>query len=167
MGSHRKTDMSDAKLLGEKIKGIRIAMMTTCEGDELHSRPMATLDEDFDGDLWFFTYATAPKVSEVAARNQVNLSYTKEADNVYVSISGTAELVQDRKKIKSLWKPFLKAWFPNGEDDPNVTLLKVHVENAEIWDAPSGKMGRLYSTLKSLATGARDSATNDIKLDMK
>lgn len=165
---HHAKDLSDAKLLNDKIKGIRIAMMTTVDANErLHSRPMATQDQDFDGDLWFFTYDNAPKVDNVSTHHQVNISYVKESDNLYVSVSGTAELVRDRKKIKDLWKPMLKAWFPNGEDDPHLALLKVHVENAEIWDAPSGKMGRLYSIMKGMATGGKDDATADIKLDMK
>ena len=166
--THHGKDLSDVKLLRDKIKGVRIAMMTTVDADDkLHSRPMATQDQDFDGDLWFFTYDNAPKVDNVAVHRQVNISYAKESDNLYVSVSGTAELVRDRKKIKDLWKPMLKAWFPNGNDDPHVALLKVHVESAEIWDAPSGKMGRLYSAMKGISTGGRDDATSDIKLDMK
>lgn len=166
--SHHTQDKSDVKLLSDKIKGIRIAMMTTIEQDNvLRSRPMVTQDMEFDGDLWFFTYDNAAKVGQLAAHNQVNLSYAKESDNLYISASGTSELVRDRKKVKDLWKPMLKAWFPNGPDDPNIALLKVHVESAEIWDAPSGSMGRLFSAAKGMATGGKDDATTDVKLDMR
>ena len=91
---------NDVKLLGDKIKGIRIAMMTTVEADDvLRSRPMATQDMDFDGDLWFFTKASAPKVDDVEHHQQVNLNYAKPDDNLFVSVSGTAQLVRDRQKM--------------------------------------------------------------------
>lgn len=165
---HHGKDLSDAKLLNDKIKGIRVAMMTTVDADgKLHSRPMVTQEQDFDGNLWFFTYDNAPKVDNVSVHHQVNISYAKEPDNLYVSVSGTAELVREREKLNALWRPLLKVWFPNGKGDPHLALLKVHVESAEIWDVPSGRMGRLYSAMKGIATGSRDDVTTDIKLDMK
>src|SRR5438270_10083001 len=97
------------KTLGEKVKGIRTAMLTTEHDDgTLISRPMATLDVEFDGELWFFTYADAHKVGDIRHDQQVNLSYVNEHDNRYVSVSGTAQLVRDRATIDELWKPFLK-----------------------------------------------------------
>src|SRR5689334_858328 len=56
----------DVKKLGELIKDIKFAMLTTVEPDgSLHSRPMATQEVEFDGDLWFFTGASTAKVDEV------------------------------------------------------------------------------------------------------
>jgi general stress protein 26 len=159
---------NDAKVLSDKIKGIRIAMLTTIDQDgALRSRPMATQEMEFDGDLWFFTYADSPKVEDVKEYEQVNISYAKPDDNLFVSVAGTAQLVRDRQKIQELWNPFVKAWFPNGQDDPNVALLKVTVSNAEYWDAPSGKMGALYTAVKNLATGGKDPGGENKKLEMK
>ena len=54
------------KKLSEMIKDIEIAMLTTAEPDgSLRSRPMATQQFEFDGDLWFFTRASSPKVDEI------------------------------------------------------------------------------------------------------
>ncbi len=166
--SHHEHGNDDVKLLRDKLKGIHIAMMTTQDPDgSLHSRPMATQDMEDDGVLWFLTQGSAPKAGAVERHQQINLSYCKPEDNLFVSISGNAELVHDRKKIKDMWKPFFKAWFPKGEDDPDLALLKVHVEKAEYWDAPSGKMGALYSVVKGLATGGKEPGGENVKLDMK
>ncbi len=165
--SHEDTKKNDITQLVEKIKDIRIAMLTTVEADgSLNSRPMATQDVQDDGDLWFFTYADAPKVGEVERDQQVNISYAKPDANLFVSVSGSAELVRDQKKIKSLWKPLMKAWFPKGEDDPELALLRVHVDHAEYWDAPSGKMGGLFAALKGLSTNSKDPGGVDVKLTM-
>jgi len=165
--SHHENKYGDTKLLVDKIKGVRMAMLTTVEPDgALRSRPMATQEREFDGDLWFFTEASAHKVDEIQQNHQVNLSYEKPEDNLYVSVSGTAQLVRDSQKVKAMWKPFYKTWFPKGENDPDLALLKVHVNSAEYWDAPSGKMGALYSAAKSLATGGKDPGGENKKLNV-
>jgi len=164
----QKKGTSDVKLLGEKIKGIHVAMLTTVEPDgTLRSRPMVTQDTEFDGDLWFFTQASTPKAQDVQRHQQVNLSYTKPDDNLFISVSGTAQLVRDQKKMKDLWKPYLKAWFPKGLEDPDLALLQVTAHHAEFWDAPSGAMGRIYSAVKGLATGGKDMGGENEKLDIK
>ena len=54
------------KKLAEMIRDIDFAMLTTvAEDGSLHSRPMSTQRAGFDGDLWFFTRASAPKVGEI------------------------------------------------------------------------------------------------------
>jgi len=92
-------------------------------------------------------------VHEIDRDHQVNLSYAQPDDNRYVSISGRANLVRDRSKIDELWSPFLKAWFPDGKDDPRVALLRVDVEQAEYWDAPSSTIIKLVGLARAIVTG--------------
>ncbi len=162
-----QTGRDNSKLIGDKIKGIRIAMMTTVEADgTLRSRPMATQDMEFDGTLWFFTLANAPKVSEIESEQRVNLSYAKPDDERYVSISGTAQLVRDQQKVKDLWKPILKVWFANGENDPNLALLKVDATQAEYWDSPSSKMVQVILMAKAAVTGSQDALGENKKVNI-
>src|SRR5687767_9313458 len=89
----------DVSKLVEKIKDIRIAMMTTIEnGNELHSRPMYTQEPEADGTLWFFTERDSQKVDEVAQDRHINLGYSNPDDNLYMAITGTAQVVTDRAK---------------------------------------------------------------------
>ena len=88
-----KEQRSDAvRKLGELIKDIRIAMLTTLDQEgNLHSRPMATQREPFDGDLWFFTRAHGGMSSEIEHDQRVNLAFSSPSDNRYVSVTGRAE----------------------------------------------------------------------------
>jgi general stress protein 26 len=154
--------------IGKKIKGIRTAMLTTeDERGRLVSRPMATQDIDSDGTLWFFTYADAPKVGNIQHDQQVNLTYMKEDDNRYISLSGTAQLVRDRARIEQYWKPFLQAWFPNGKDDPKLALLKVTVQSAEYWDGPGNFIGQAVVLAKDVITGDRSPGGANEKIEMQ
>ncbi len=144
----------DIKKLHDMVKDIRFAMLTTVEEDgTLRSRPMATQEFEFDGDLWFFTSADATKVNEVQHEHHVNVSYAEPKDQKYVSVSGTAQLIRDKSKIEELWNPLFKAWFPDGLNDPQLSLLKVSVDKAEYWDSPSSKVVRLLGFAKALVTG--------------
>jgi general stress protein 26 len=128
-------------------------MLTTIDGGQLRSRPMSTQVFEFDGELWFFTSDNTHKIDEIAKDNRVSAAYSNPDDNVYLSISGRAEVVKDRAKIEELWSPVLKAWFPEGLDDPHLCLLKIPVESAEYWDAPSSKIVQLFGMVKAIATG--------------
>lgn len=72
--------------------------------------------------------------------NEVFLSYTSASDNSYVMVNGSARLVHDRAIIESLWNPALKAWFPNGLDDPKIMLLQVVPNEVEYWNGSSSKL---------------------------
>ena len=155
------------KKLVEMIQGIRIAMLTTAMADgTLRSRPMATQQSEFDGDLWFFTGAGSPKAHEIEEDAHVNVSYADADSQRYVSVSGRARVVRDRQKAEELWNPAYKAWFPGGLDDPNLALLKVEVDGAEYWDSPSGAVVHLIGVAKALATGERYQPGENEKLDL-
>lgn len=141
------------------IKSIDICMLTTNDSGALRSRPMSTQDAEFDGDLWFFTDRNTHKVDEIRKDNRVNVSYVGKTS--YVSVSGTATLIRDQKKIDEYWKASHNLWFPKGKDDPDLHLLKVEVDQAEYWEISSGTIVHLLSTLKTLVTGAEPDDSGD------
>jgi protease I len=140
--------------LGELLKDLGVAMLTTVDADgTLHSRPMVTQLGKADCTLWSFTAVDSGKSHEVAAESAVNLSYADPKSSRYVSVSGRAQVVRDRKKMEELWSPLVKAWFPKGLDDPDLGLLRVQIQGAEYWDAPAGKTVALLGIARSLLTG--------------
>lgn len=152
--------------LNSLIKNIRFAMLTTIDDGILRSRPMATQESDFDGTLWFFTSNKTHKTQEIQTDGRVNVSYSNPDDNAYVSVSGNATIVTDRDKIKELWNPAYKAWFPDGLDDPTICLLKIEVEQAEYWDAASSTLVQVVGFVKALVTGKRADGGENEKLTL-
>ncbi len=153
--------------LNKLIKKVRFAMLTTVEEDgSLRSRPMAAHELDPDGNLWFFTQLNVPKVHEVRHDQHVNVTFSDEEEYRWFSLSGRAEIVRDRARIEELWKPFLKTWFPNGKDDPELALLKVNVDRAEYWDEKSSPISVLMGFGKAVLTGERSQAGIGHKVDL-
>ncbi|HEX8844718.1 MAG TPA: pyridoxamine 5'-phosphate oxidase family protein [Pyrinomonadaceae bacterium] len=166
MATHEKHE-ENVRKLWEMIKEIEFAMLTTAEDDgTLRSRPMRTLDVEFDGDLYFFTGAGSPKVGEIERDRHVCVSYAAPEDGRYVSMSGLARLLRDRAKMEELWSPELKAWFPDGLEDPELSLLWISVTQAEYWEGPSGTLVDLAG-VKVMAAGATFGESENEKLDLK
>jgi general stress protein 26 len=147
-------DRNMLNILQEKIGEVDIAMFTTLspEGNP-HSRPMSTMNIDENGILWFFTSQFSKKANEIIGNNSVNLSYTNPESQVFVSISGKAEIIHDKKLKQELWTPVLKVWFPLGVKDPDLRLIRIFITEAEYWDAGSNKMVQLFEMAKALVNG--------------
>ena len=134
----------NVRKLRKFIKGTRMAMFTTVTSDgRLRSRPMANLKGGFDGDLWFVTRSTAPKAEEIRDNQHVNVAYLDADDERYVSISGTASLVRDPARVQQLWSRRLRDWFPGGKKDPDLALIRVRIDRAEVWDSKTATMVHL------------------------
>ncbi|MNC25832.1 Pyridoxamine 5'-phosphate oxidase [compost metagenome] len=130
------------KTVRELIKGIDTAMFTTISAEGLVSRPMKTQEVEFDGDLWFLTKKDTSKFGEVLHDPRVNVVY---AGKSYVSIRGTARIVQDLEKKKEFWNAGYDAFLKTSYDDPNVILIQVRAEAAEYWK--SGNLAEKASYL--------------------
>jgi general stress protein 26 len=158
------SDDSTAKL-AELLKKFRIAMLTTVDAEgALTSRPMAVQEAEFDGDLWFFAQRDSTQVGQLRRNSEVGVALS--SNSAWVSISGTAEVVDDPAKAKQLWNSAVEAWFPDGPEDPNVLLLKVHADGAEYWDSPGSRVTTLLTYAKAKLTGKRPDVGENERVEL-
>jgi len=145
--------------------GVAMLITRTPEG-QLRGRPMALAEVETGGTLWFASDRNSTKVDELARDSHVVV--TMQSKTKFVSLSGTAETVDDRAKLAQLWKVEWKVWFPGGQDDPNIVLLRVAGNTGEYWDN-SGTSGLKYliQAGKALLTGTRPDVGEDPKVHAK
>lgn len=148
------------------VDEINVAMFITNIGGEQTTRPMATMDVDDDATLWFFTSKTSMKVDELINDNQVQLIYSHPGKDSYLDVKGSAEVIYDKALIEEKYQPIVKAWFPEGKNDPNLCLLKVIPSQAHYWDSGTSKLVEGIQILASIFTGKRlaDGVEGDIVL---
>jgi general stress protein 26 len=133
---------------------VNICMFITNTNEEKeHTRPMATIDVDDDGTLWFYTDIRSIKVEEVTMDKQVHLTYAHPGKESYMDVWGTSSIVTDRALIKEKWSPVVKAYFPGGADDPNVALMKVRPTSVYYWESETGKMVQFLKMAVAAVTG--------------
>jgi general stress protein 26 len=152
---HELSGEAGRQKIADLVKGIHIAIMTTLAKDgTMSSRPMAVQDKPFDGTLWFLTRVTSKKVGEIAKDQDVTLTFAEPKDSKYIALKGIAAVSQDRSKIKELWNPIYKAWFPKGEDDPEIAVMSVEVSEADYWEASSSRIV-MMAKYAAAATGGK------------
>ena len=164
-------DNQATKKLKSLAEDIRFCMYTTYEGGRIVSRPMTTLDIDAEGNIWFFTSRHAELVKDVPQGNarrgdQVTLIYSDPKSNTYLSVSGTASIVESERRKDELWNLMSKAWFPGGKDDPDLAVLRVTTQEAAYWDSTSSKMVVFFSMLKAVITGSTPDGGDHGKLNL-
>lgn len=141
------------------IKDSRIAMLTTLDPQgRIVSQPMATQDVEPDSDLWFIAERSSEKVANIGRDPRVNVSYS--SNDSWVSVSGTAEVVNDVDRLKELWNTFTDAWMEGGPENPENILIKVSADSAEYWDSPGSKVTQVVNLLKAKVTGERFEGDN-------
>lgn len=154
--------------LKKLVEEVKVCMFATVNKDyTIYSRPMQTIDIDESGNIWFFTNEYSGKVDDVSSDNTVYLMYAHPGQNTYVHVKGECTVVNDKSKIEQLWSPIVKAWFPKGVDDPNLTLLKVDTSEASYWDGSSNKFVVFFNIVKAIAKGEKHNDAEFGNLEMK
>jgi general stress protein 26 len=124
----------ETRRIAQIIKDIDICMLVTRAEGTVRGRPMSNNGRvEFDGDSWFFSYRETPKIREIENDPKVELAYIGTERGAWVSIEGTAEVIDDPERKRRLWEDSLKAWFQGGPDDENLVLLKVSADRIHAW----------------------------------
>lgn len=139
--------------LRELLRGFSAVVLITQGEGSGHARPMAVARVDENCDLWFFTSEDSAKVSELQGDGHAQV-IAQNGWSSCVIVAGRATLVRDRAKIRELWKPAFKVWFPDGAEDVHLVLIHFMGERAEYWDnTGANKLTYLYQAFKAVLRG--------------
>ena len=67
-------------------------------------------------------------------------------------IGGMLAEDRDREKIKQFWNPVAAAWFPEGKNDPDLTLLQFRPYDAQVWFSRGGAVRFAWEIVRANAT---------------
>ena len=152
----------EIKKFYDLVEDIEICMMTSRRHDgHLRSRPMANQKRAEGADLWFVTADGSDKLRDLRGDPHVNLSYYRDGSKEWVSVSGAATISRERQKIRELYAPDWKIWFPEEGDsrhgtaeDPRMVLIGVTMHAAEFLEVNKSKPVVLYELVKGWLTGS-------------
>jgi len=157
-------DTTELAKLNELLKKFRFAMVTTRAADgTLTAHPLTVQEHETDGDLWFVVSRHATAAEHVQHDPHVGVSFS--SNDSWLSLAGSAQIVDDDAKLKEEWNAGLEAWFPKGPEDPDIVLLKVSAESGEYWDSPGGRVASVLAFVKHKVTGERLEGDNE-KFDL-
>lgn len=118
-----------------------------------HLCPMYVQDVDSEGAIWFFSGADSVHNELLQEDPRVELMFSNNSKHEYLAVFGRASLSRDVEKVDELWGTMVKAWFPGGKDDPNLTLIRVEPDRVHYWDTRENKLVALGKILLGAVTG--------------
>jgi general stress protein 26 len=127
--------------------GVAMLMNVDEQGAQI-GRPMLPLLVQNDPHIYFLTHQSSRKVTQLTVRPSVGLSIV--GTNCFVVVVGSAQLSRDPELIRRLWSPTYRAWFPEGKDDRDATVIRVAVERIDYWEPPSNRVVRLAQAVKAV-----------------
>ena len=159
----KKQPDPDAKNLSrdaavEKIRAItksaRVCLFGTSDGHPpLEFRPMSVQDVDAVGNIWFLSARTSSQNRQIARHPQVQLLFANPGASEFLSLEGRAFVTTSQPLKEKYWNPLAKAWFKQGVDDPELTVIRVQTERGHYWDTEYGKTVTLLSLAVTALTG--------------
>lgn len=109
-----------------------------------HSEPLtAQLDKDQVDTLFFFI----GKDNRLAGGGNAMVQFVSKGQDYFACLAGRASIVDDRAMVDKLWSKPVEAWFPGGKDDPNLALLRIDIDDAELWEADMSLAGKIKMLL--------------------
>jgi general stress protein 26 len=128
------------------LAAYRTAILTTRGADgHLHSRPMAMRQRVRGEEIWFATTASSKKCRDLEHEPQCALTFAGEGETATISISGTGEVIRDRRLMRELRDASWARWFPAGPEAPDAALVRVIPEHVERHGPGPGALEVLYT----------------------
>lgn len=161
MGANKNVDK-----VWDLIEEKNICMLVTRDDGVMRARPMAASPRRSEHTIWFITDRRNHKDEEIRTHPEVCMTFQDERGNNYVSVSGTARMVEDRAKLEKLWNPAVDAWFEGGPDDPRATLIAVEPLQAEFWDNTSSDVLVMLKMARASLIGGRPDLGDNAKVGL-
>jgi general stress protein 26 len=73
----------------------------------------------------------------------------------------------DLCRAKKLWNEEQQTWWPGGPDDPNVLIMRVELDKAEMWDGPASSAIAAFEFAKARVTGTKPNLGENRKVTVQ
>jgi general stress protein 26 len=147
--------------LWDQVETQHIGMLGTAGQ---HFQPMTAFVDRGDNTLWFFAYRGSEVVE--AAGDGAPAMFVFQGKDLYACIRGRLRASEDRERLDRYWSPTVAAWYPEGKDDPRLTLLRLDADDAEVWITEAGPVRFAFEIAKANARHERPDLGGQARLDL-
>ena len=149
MSDKTHTQAEVAEKLWKAIQHHKTGMLGVT-GDTHHFQPMTAFAEPETNTIWFFSPAHSDLVD--AADGGADAMFHFQSREVYACLDGRLSIDTDRARIDKFWNASVAAWYPEGKDDPNLTLLRLDSSDAAVWLIDGGLVKYVLEVVKANAS---------------
>jgi len=153
MADQNQTDVED-RLWKEIDKG-RFGMLGLVgEEHRDHFQPMTAYPERKTGTIWFFTRDDTD-LAKAANGGMAMMTFQTKDQDLHACLGGQLWASRDPERIEKFWNPILAAWYPEGKDDPHLTLLRLDLDSAAVWLSDAGPVKFAYEIARANIKGQK------------
>lgn len=118
-------------------------------GNGHHYQPMTGFVERETNTLWFFTRRETDLARTVGEHGGADGVFIFQDRKLQACLDGRLTLEHDRERIDRYWNAHVAAWYPDGKDDPALTLLRLDVADAAVWITEGGLLKYALEVVKA------------------
>lgn len=115
------------------LQSDKTVMLGLAGAEDGHTRPMTAQFENDRGPIWFFSAKDHALVQNLNRSNRAIMTFASKGHDLFAAVHGGLSVDNDRATIDRLWNPYVAAWYKGGKTDPQLALLRLDPESAEIW----------------------------------
>jgi general stress protein 26 len=148
--THHAHDPADLQeQLWSAVEKHQIGMLGVL-GDSHHFQPMTAFVERDTNEIWFFTYKDTDLAQSAAEQidggRAAFIFYSRE---LQACVDGRLSVQHDPERMEKYWNAHVAAWYPEGKDDPRLTLLRLDCTEAAVWLSEAGPVRYAWEILKA------------------
>jgi general stress protein 26 len=127
-----------------------MTMMLGLDGvEDGHARPMTAQVEGELGPIWFFTATDNAIVEKLGQGNRAIATFTSKGHDLFATVHGELSIDHDPSTVDRLWNRPVAAWYDGGKNAPQLVLLRLEPERAQIWQDASSLVAGIKALLGS------------------
>lgn len=145
------TNPADVEIrLWEDIESHHTGMLMPLGEVGMHAQPMIAFPERPTRQLWFFTHKDTDLARRVSGG--VHAMFTVQHRDLHACIAGDLRVDHDDARVERYWNAVVAAWYPQGRNDPMLTMLRFDCHDAQVWISETGPVKIAWEIAKANAT---------------
>jgi general stress protein 26 len=123
---------------------LRTGMLGLVAEDEGHAQPMTAHFEGERGPLWFYAHRHHRMAQLAEHGHAAVFHYVGPGHDLYACVHGELGTSGDEAIIGRYWSDEVAQWYPGGQHDSDLALLKFTPSSAQIWLPCDGAQPQLF-----------------------
>ena len=154
MSQISETKSDPVETLWEQLGDVRDVLLS-CEGGGSHMQPMSPQVDEERGCIWFYTSKQTDLARACVSPASAKLCLVSNDRDFHSCLNGRLVQNKDPEALEEFWSSVVSAWYPEGKDDPNLTMLQFIPADAGIWASTDSALKFGWEILKANTTGSQ------------
>ncbi|AJE45545.1 pyridoxamine 5'-phosphate oxidase family protein [Celeribacter indicus] len=139
MNAHKAVEKDPREALIKEMKDLRAGMLGV-EGTHQHMQPMTHYPDWDRNEIWFLTSKDTDLVRSLSPGAKAHFCVMSADQDFDACLRGTLTETRDPGKLEEIWSPVAAAWFHGGKEDPDLTMLRLALEDAALWGSSASAL---------------------------